>query len=49
MGDLNSMVARLRDSQAPLPAKQAPQENGLRLATIPRRDGDEIRVVGQFE
>ena len=44
MENLNSMAARLRDSQAPLPAKQAPEENGLRLASIPRRDGDELRV-----
>ena len=44
MGNLNSMAARLRDSQAPLPARQAPEENGVRLATIPRRDGDELRV-----
>ena len=44
MGNLDSMAARLRDSQAPLPEKQAPEENGVRLATIPRRDGDELRV-----
>ena len=40
METLTGMAARLRDSHS----RQAPEENGLRLATIPRRDGDELRV-----
>jgi len=44
MRNLDSMAARLRESQAPLPVRRAPEENGVRLATIPRRDGDELRV-----
>jgi len=44
MKNLNSLAARLRDFQAPLNTRRAPEENGVRLATIPRRDGDELRV-----
>ena len=40
METLTGMAARLRDSHS----RQAPEENGVRLATIPRRDGDELRV-----
>ena len=44
MTDLHQAAARLHDAQRPLAATRAPEENGVNLATIPRRDGDQLRV-----
>ena len=44
MGDLTGAAARLRENQPPERRLTAPVENGKRLATIRRRDGDELRL-----
>lgn len=44
MNNIIQAAQHLRDIQKPTTAKQAPEENGIRLATILRSDGDELRV-----
>ena len=42
--NMRELAQQLRDAYSPSEAKSAPEENGVRLATIPRYGGDEIRL-----
>lgn len=43
--DLRAATSRLRErSSPPPPASSPPSENGVRLATIPRGDEEELRL-----